>query len=154
MQERLSFLQMQIAAHTFPAARQRQLITYMGAGGPVGPGSIHGERTPVFISHPKLQISRSGVGALISSLTQYHLHVVLFRRCYSEARWCYSAGDYEAWAWPSSLCTGYTSPLPWVCLLSCATVHKTITVQPPGGPIAWRLPPRGHGRDRGSLQLQ
>ena len=29
-----------------PSARQRQLITSMGAGGPVGPGSIHGERTP------------------------------------------------------------------------------------------------------------
>ena len=36
-----SFLQLQIAAHVFPAARQRQLITSTRAGGPVGPGSIH-----------------------------------------------------------------------------------------------------------------
>ena len=55
-----SFLQRQIAAHAFPAAWRWQLITSMRAGGPVGPGSIHGDRTPAFISHPKLLISISG----------------------------------------------------------------------------------------------
>ena len=65
-----------------------------------------------------------------------------------KAGWRYSAKDCEAW--PSSLFTGYTSHLPWVCLVSGRTVHKRRTVQPPEGPIAWRLPPRGHGRDRGN----
>ena len=46
MQERPSFLPLQ--------------ITSLRTGGPVGPGSIHGERTPAFISHPKLLISLSG----------------------------------------------------------------------------------------------
>ena len=54
-----------------------------------------------------------------------------------EAGWRYSAKDCEAWAWPSSLCTGYTSHLPWVCLVSGSTVHKRRTVQPPEGPFYW-----------------
>ena len=37
-----------------------------------------------------------------------------------------------------------------MCLVSGRTVHKRRKVQPPEGPIAWRLPPRGHGRDRGN----
>ena len=73
---------------------------------------------------------------------------------HEEADWCYSAEDYEAWAWPSSLCTGNTSPLPWVCLVSGRTVHTIMSVQPIDGSIAWLLPPRGHGRDRGSFSLQ
>ena len=65
-----------------------------------------------------------------------------------EAGWRYSAKDCEAW--PLSLFTGYTSHLPWVCLVSGSTLHKRRTVQPPEGPIAWRLPPRRHGRERGN----
>ena len=48
-----SFLPLRVAAHALPAARRRQLITSVRAGGHVGPaGSILGERTPSFISHP------------------------------------------------------------------------------------------------------
>ena len=53
-----------------------------------------------------------------------------------EAGWCYLEEDCEAWAWPSSLCTGYTSPLSWVCLVSGRTVPKRRTLQPPEGPIS------------------
>ena len=103
MQERHSFLQLQIAAHAFPAARQRQLITSMRVGGPVGPGSIHGDRTPALISHPKLLISISGGSAdqLPSTMSSAGGRVA-----HEEAGWRYSAEDCEAWFWPSSLCTG------------------------------------------------
>ena len=57
--ETFLFLQLQIAGHAYPAARQRQLITSMRAAGPVGQDR-HGERTPVFITRPKLLISISG----------------------------------------------------------------------------------------------
>ena len=56
-----------------------------------------------------------------------------------EAGWCYSAEDCEAW--PSYLCTGYISPLPWVCLVSGRTGHKRMIVQLPEAPITCRLPP-------------
>ena len=111
MQERTSFLQLQqIAAHTFLAARQRQLITFMRAGGPLDPGSIQCERTPAFISHPKLLISILGSSDQLPSTMSSTGGPV----AHEEAGWCYSAEDCEAWAWPSSLCTGYTSPLPRV----------------------------------------
>ena len=58
---------------------------------------------------------------------------------HEEAGSCYSAEDCEACTWPSSLCTGYTSPLPWVGLVSGRIVHRRMTVQPPEGPIAWRF---------------
>ena len=40
----------------------------------------------------------------------------------------------------------------WFLTVQCT--KERITVQPLEGPIAWRLPPGGHGRDRGSIQLQ
>ena len=125
MQERPSFLQLQIAAHAFPAARQRQLITFMRVGG-------------------NIYIRR---GVLISCLPQCHLQLgaMHVKKQVGAIR-----RKIANLAWPSSLFTGYTSHLPWVCLVSGRTVHKIMTVQPPEGPIAWRLPPRGHGRERGN----
>ena len=141
-----SFLQRQIAAHAFPAAWRWQLITSTRAGGPVGPGSIHGDRTPAFISHPKLLISISG-GECWSAA--FHNVICRWARCTWRSRLelfgerLRSLGLAFVFVYRVYLASSME------CLVSGRTVHKRRTDQPPEGPIAWRLPPRGHGRDRG-----
>ena len=80
----------------------------------------------------------------------FHNVICRWARCTWRSRLALFGERLRSLAWPSSLFTGYTSHLPWVCLVSGSTVHKRRTVQPPEGPIAWRLPPRGHGRERGN----
>ena len=151
MQERPSSSQLQIAPHAFPAARQRQLITSMRAGGPVGPGAKQREKDAILHLPTETADIYIRRGELISCLPQCHLEVGPLRMKKQVGA---IQRKIEKPRHDLRICVQIIPRLFHGCTLFLAVQCNHMTVQPQEGPIAWRLPLQGHGRDLGSIQLQ